>query len=304
MDARRIARLTWHAERQLGLFTRVQALAAGYPPATVDRRLRTGRWKRWHPGVYCRAGLPDTWRVRVLAALLAAGDDAVVSGLAAACLWRLPDLDREGAVHVLVPRLEVPHLAGVTVAGTSRLEPHEVTRYGVFPITTLTRTLRELTRYLDREQLLECAAEGWRRRLTSPDALADDITSHPRWPGNATLRWVQGQLDPQYGRCRSVAEIRSHRALSAAGVNGYVINSRVTLRSGRRVELDHLWERAKRVVEIDGRAYHDSVTARRRDAARQRDLEADGFRVLRVPAHEVDHAEAYVDRVRRFLAET
>lgn len=233
---RPVAPLAWHARRQLGLFTRPQALAAGYRSSTIDRRLATGRWRVWHPGTYSDAGLPETWQVALMAALLAVGDDAVVAGLSAACLWKLPDLDREGPVQVLVPRPDLPDLDGVDVLGTAALDEQDVTRFGAFRITTVTRTLRELTRFLDRHRLLECAAEGWRRRLTTPDAIADEITSRPRWPGNGDLRWVQGRLDPQYARCRSLPEIRSHRAMTSAGIDGYVINARRTLSSGRRVE--------------------------------------------------------------------
>lgn len=303
VDGRRIARISWYAERQLGLFTRAQALAAGYPRATVDRRVRSGRWRRWHSGVYSHAGLPTAWRVELLAAVLAVGDDAVVGGRSAACLWQLPDLDHEGPVQLVVPRPKLPRIEGVTVLGTSALNERETVRFGVYQVTTVTRTLRDLTRSVDRKHLLECAADAWRRRLTSPDALADAVARRPRWPGNEVLRWVQGQLDPQYRRCRSLAEVRSHRALKGAGVHGYVVNARRTLTSGRRVELDVLWEERKRVVEIDGDAYHGSVTAHRRDGARDRDLEADGYRVLHVQAAVTDDPDAYVTTVRRFLAE-
>lgn len=295
--------LARHAVRQLGLFTRAQALAAGFPASTIDRRVRSGQWRAWHPGVYSDAGLPVTHDTHLVAALLAVGQGAVVGGLTAARLWRLPDLDRTSRVQVLVPRPNLPDLDGVEVLGTTALDDREVTRFGVFPVTTVTRTLRELTRYLDRDRLLECAAEGWRRRLTSPDAIAAQVAGRPRWPGNADLRWVQGQLDPQYRRCRSLPEIRSHRALRAARVGGYVINARRTLSSGRRVELDHLWEATRRVVELDGDAYHGSATARRRDAARDRDLEADGYRILRLPATAPDDPDAYVETVRRFVVE-
>lgn len=257
----------------------------------------------WHPGVYSAAGLPTAWRVRLMAALLAVGDHGVVGGLSAACLWRLPDLDREGPVQVLVPRPKVPALDGVEVLGTKGVADREVARFGPFRVTTVTRTLRELTRFLDRDLLLECAADGWRRRLTTPDALAAEVVDKPRWPGNGDLRWVQGQLDPQYRRCRSLAEIRSHRALRDGDLGGYIINARRTLSSGRRVELDVLWEAQRRVIEIDGEAYHGSSTAQARDAQRDRDLAADGYRVLHVRASDVDDEASYVERVRRFLAE-
>ena len=43
-------------ERQAGVVTLAQAVAAGISPDTVQRRARDGRWTRLHPGVYLVGG--------------------------------------------------------------------------------------------------------------------------------------------------------------------------------------------------------------------------------------------------------
>ena len=71
--------------------------------ATVQRRVREGSWERLHPAVYLVGGHRLTAEARVRAAWLWAGEDAAVSGPAAAfwhgLLDRAPD-----EIEVTVPR--------------------------------------------------------------------------------------------------------------------------------------------------------------------------------------------------------
>lgn len=56
-----------------GVFSRQAAIGLGVPPATIDGRVRSGRYRVLLPGVYAEAGAPDGWLVRVTAALRWAG---------------------------------------------------------------------------------------------------------------------------------------------------------------------------------------------------------------------------------------
>ena len=94
-------RLAALLHRQAGVVSRAQALAAGYAPHEVDRWVARRRVSPVHPRVYLAAGHPLTDEARVRAAVLWAGEDAVVAGLAAAW-W-----------HGLLPR--APATVGVTV---------------------------------------------------------------------------------------------------------------------------------------------------------------------------------------------
>jgi hypothetical protein len=95
-------RLVAILRRQAGVVSRAQALAAGYAPHEVDRWLARRRVSPVHPRVYLAAGYRLTDEARVRAALLWAGNGAVVAGLAAAW-W-----------HGLLPR--APATIGVTVS--------------------------------------------------------------------------------------------------------------------------------------------------------------------------------------------
>lgn len=90
--------------RQAGVISREQALGAGLSRDSIDHRVRARRWKPLHPCVYLAAGHRLDDEVRVRAAMLWAGDDAVLSGRAAAW-WCDLVAEPPQAVTVTVPRL-------------------------------------------------------------------------------------------------------------------------------------------------------------------------------------------------------
>jgi Transcriptional regulator, AbiEi antitoxin len=69
--------LDWYLPRQSGVISCAQARATGLSQDAVDRRVASGRWERLHPGVYLAADHPHTDEVRMRAAVLWAGKDAV-----------------------------------------------------------------------------------------------------------------------------------------------------------------------------------------------------------------------------------
>ena len=71
-------------ERQAGVVTLAQAVAAGLSADTVRRRVRDGRWCLLHPTVYLVGGHRLTGEARIWAAWLWAGERSTVSGPAAA----------------------------------------------------------------------------------------------------------------------------------------------------------------------------------------------------------------------------
>ncbi|MGH3823228.1 MAG: type IV toxin-antitoxin system AbiEi family antitoxin domain-containing protein [Pseudonocardiaceae bacterium] len=76
--------LDWYLRRQSGVISCAQARTAGLSQDAVDRRVSSGRWERLHPGVYLAADHPYTDEVRIRAAVLWAGKDAVAHGVSAA----------------------------------------------------------------------------------------------------------------------------------------------------------------------------------------------------------------------------
>ena len=82
----RIAQL---AELQKGRVSREQLLAAGLRPSSIDRRVRSGRLHRVHRAVYAAGHLAGVELGEEAAALLAAGDGAMLGFRSAIVLWGL-----------------------------------------------------------------------------------------------------------------------------------------------------------------------------------------------------------------------
>jgi hypothetical protein len=77
------------ARRQHGLVTRKQLLAAGISKEEIRRRIQKGALLVVHRGVYRVGHRAPSIEARYLAAVLACGDGAVLSGQAAGYLWGL-----------------------------------------------------------------------------------------------------------------------------------------------------------------------------------------------------------------------
>ena len=75
------------ARRAHGVVTRRELLAAGVSPRQIHRRLRRGTLIVAHPGVYRVGHRAPSVEARYTAAVKAAGEGALLSGLAAAWLW-------------------------------------------------------------------------------------------------------------------------------------------------------------------------------------------------------------------------
>lgn len=54
-------------------------------------------------------------------------------------------------------------------------------------------------------------------------------------------------------------------------------------------EVDFLWRSRRRVIEVDGHAYHSTRQATSRDRRKDDDLEAAGYRVTRFTADQILH---------------
>lgn len=126
--------------RQAGVISRVQALAAGMSASAIDDRVRTRRWYPLHPRVYLERTHPHGPEARVRAAVLWAGPDAVLCGLAAAW-WHGIAAEPPPSIVVAVPRIRGAHRARTGVA--IRYHRHATTE--VFEDRGLRLTVRGLS---------------------------------------------------------------------------------------------------------------------------------------------------------------
>lgn len=133
--------------QQAGVISRDQAIGAGLSRDTIDHRVRARRWKPLHPCVYLVAGHRLDDEVRLRAALLWAGDGAVLSGRAAAWWFGLVS-DCPSTVGVTVPRLRrLRRRLGVDVRRRDIPPPDRTVHRGLAvtaPALTLLETAVEL----------------------------------------------------------------------------------------------------------------------------------------------------------------
>jgi very-short-patch-repair endonuclease len=245
------------ATAQEGVAGRDQLRAHGVSEHAIDRRVRTGRFTVAFRGVYAvgHAALSDLGRLH--AALLAAGPDAVVSHRAAAALHRiLPAMPP--FVDVTVPRNARRSRPGLKIHRTRH--PPPTTSVAGLPVTTPVRTLEDLRGTLAPAELERACAEALVRNLVTDDELkaARLVTADATAPTRSTL------------------ERRFLSIMRQAGLPRPQVNHTIG-----PYEVDFAWLEERVLVEVDGWHAHGHRLAFERDRARDAELAAMGYVVLR-----------------------
>jgi len=263
------------AARQHGVVSAAQLRALGLGAAAVKHRIGAGRLQPLHRGVYAvghRALRRQAWW---MAAVLAAGEGAVLSYRSAAALWGIRETGR-ARIEVSVPRHR---------RSTARLELHqivlaadEVTIERGIPVTTPARTLFDLATVVGQDELEHAFNEAEFRRLTSPTSLDALLARHPRRRGT---RSVTRLLENHERNGETVTRSRLERRLLAL-VDQHKLPRPQINRIGPEGELDARWPEQRLVVECDGFAAHGTRKAFEEDRARDRALQVAGWRVVRI----------------------
>jgi Transcriptional regulator, AbiEi antitoxin/Protein of unknown function (DUF559)/AbiEi antitoxin C-terminal domain len=279
------------ASRQHGVVSRAQLLELGLGYRAIDERIARGLLHPVHRGVYSvghRVRTSDgTW----MAAVLAAGPDAVISHRSAAAVWGIRRSDAP-TIDVIVPRkLRRPGIRAHRIA----LPRDEFTDEPRIPVTTPARTLFDLAAVLPLDQLEFAFNEAEYRRLTSPTPIDALLVRYPGRRGTANLRRVLEKYRA-IGETftRSELERRFASFLDAYGLPRPLIN-----RTSDHGELDARWPEQRLVVEVDGWAAHGTRDAFERDRARDRALVTAGWRVVRITWRQL---ETDADTIARQLS--
>lgn len=237
----------------------------GVTDGRIQAHLRAGRWQRVHRRVYSTTTGGLTRTQQLWAALLYAGDGAVLSHWTAAELHGLTERV-DSVIHVTIP-------ADRRIADTSGLRLHRswsLDDFQVHPGHLLRRTRVERT-VLDLlqtartvDQAFALVADACQRRLTTPQRLSAALARRPKTRWRALL-------------CIALDEIAagSHSVLEHKFV---VLNRRHGLPSFQR-QLQLRTDRIRRWldcdyapipvrVELDGRLGHERVLERWRDMSR------------------------------------
>jgi Transcriptional regulator, AbiEi antitoxin/Protein of unknown function (DUF559) len=291
------------AEAQHGLITLAQARSAGMSGADVKRRLARGRWFRVHGAVYAVAGAPRTTRQELLAASLAAGGTVAVSHRSAAGLLGLFDA-QPGPVEITVTRPRAPVPAGVVVHRIADLDRRWITAVDSIPCTVVERTLVDLGAAAPLGIVARALDRAIGRRLTTVAGVRSALDAVAR-KGRAGVGALRRLLDERTDAPRpaGVLEARMAALLRAHGVPRAIPEYTVRERGVFIGRIDFAYPELKLAIEVDGFEPHTALDVFRNDRARQNDLVASGWTVLRYVWRDVNamawHVAWEIERTRR-----
>jgi very-short-patch-repair endonuclease len=261
------------ASRQHGVVARRQLLAAGVSSAAVGRMITSGWLTRLHAGVYLVAGRQLDPLARRMAAVLAAGSEAVLSHTSAGALWEIVE-QVPGPVHVTV-RSGRRRRRGIILHRDSDLDRFRTVHKRI-PVTTPSRTILDLAAILSPRRLQQAAETADRRGLLDTPELTHLCEATRGRKGTGRLRSLLARHQP-LPETRSELERRFLRLCRDAGLPWPAVNVPVA-----GLEVDFLWRAARLVVELDGYAFHRDRASFERDRRRDAALQLAGHRVVRI----------------------
>jgi very-short-patch-repair endonuclease len=221
------------------------------------------------------------------------GPDSVLSHRAAAAHWGL--LAYEGVEVILERRRH--RRTGIVVHELS-LRADEITTERGIPITTVPRTLFDLAAVVRRSHVERAINEADVRRLTDHLSLPDLLRRYPNRKGAPTVRAI---LVGGVILTRSDLEADFLELVRAARLPRPEVNLPMLV-DGIWIECDFVWREAGVIIELDGRATHATPAAFESDRARDRKLQALGWRTVRITWRQLkDEPEAVGYDLRALL---
>jgi very-short-patch-repair endonuclease len=255
---------------QRGLVTRAQLVLVGFSPKAIEHRVATGWLHRVHRGVFA-VGNPVLQPLGAeTAALLNAGEDAVLSHESAAAAWGLAP--NPSFVAITLINRHIRSQPGLVIDRVTTLDIRDVQIHQGLPVTCPARTLIDCAGRGPVDRLLN---EARVLKLVSDSAITAAMA---RCPGRKGIAALRGLLSDRYeqGYSRSGAERRLRRLVKAAELTPPAFNTYVL-----GFEVDAVWPAEKLIVEVDGHGAHGHRAAFERDRKRDQKLIAAGYLVLR-----------------------
>jgi hypothetical protein len=271
--------------------TRAQLLAAGLTVHEIRHRIEAGVLLPEHRGVYRVGHRAPSVEARYLAAVLACGEDARLSGRAAAHLY--------GLLKGSAPAPEVcatmkRRVDGVTVR-RARIAPPDRATYRGVPLTTVARTETDLAADLPLHDLARACHEAGVRFKTTPAHVAAVLERRPRCRGAPKLRLVLT------GDARVTLSALERRFLQLLTEHRLPLPR--TNRPAGAHRVDCRWPDRRLTVELDSYRFHSSRYAWEQDRRRERDARARGDELRRYTWADVfEEPDQAIAELRRLLA--
>lgn len=287
------------AGRQCGVVARWQMVSLGFGSDAITHRLAVGRLHIVFAGVYA-VGHPAIGREgRWMAAVLASGEGAVLSHRSAACLWGLR-IEAPVADEVTISR-STGHIRGLC-RHRSILRSDELAVRDRIPITCVARTLFDIAARSTPWEFERAVREAEFLRLPQAPSLEE---VYERRRGRRGAKLVRATLESLArlpgGTSRSGLEDRFLRFVYRVGLPAPETNVLLRLESAT-YEADCVWREQRVIAELDGHQAHGTRSAFERDRERDRRLQVQGWRVIRITWRHLDQPESLARDLRGLLA--
>lgn len=290
LDPRAAARLL---DRQWGVISRDQAVAMGITAAALRYRTRPGgTWQQILPATYLTFTGSASSEQRELAAVLYAGQGAVMTGPAALRRLQLP-APAISCIDVLVkPDNRTPSRDFVAIHRTRRMPSQGLERRGVaftLPARAVIDTVARLTRIGDVRAVVAGAVQSG--HCTIGDLQAE-LDCGPR-RGMALMRAVLAEVA---AGIRSAPEGDLRDLIVRHGLPAPMFNPRLFLNGRFLASPDAWWPAAGVAVEVDSMEWHLSPEAWQATMRRHARMTAGGILVLHVSPRQLRDEEARIAR--------
>jgi len=292
-------RLNAIAAQQHRIVTTRRLRSLGLSSSIVSRRVADSDLTRLHHEVYLVGPGPPTLKGRWLAAVLGAGEGALLAKTSAAALWDIAK-PRGSRIDVLIPaNRRAPKLRGVRVHRCRRIHPDDISVVDSIPVTSAERTLCDRAPILPYADLKRTFERAERLRLIDHRLLGEAVDRMHGTPGAATMRRLLGHDPRPATETRSELEIAFFQLVTKADLPPYQRNVLV-----RGYEVDAYWPEANLVVELQSYTWHSDPEAFERDHAKLANLRIAGFEVLALTHRQVTREGAWaVGAIRSILEE-
>jgi hypothetical protein len=253
------------ALRAHGVVSRAELLAAGVTVQEITERIRKGVLIPVYRGVYRVGHTARSVEADYMAAVKAAGTDALLSGLAAAHLWRLTKGESPPPEITASREKRIP---GIVTHHCRQLSHVDRTRWRGIPITRVPRTIVDIAARLDEDELARVCHEAVVKYGTTPRRIEAVLNRKPNAPGARKLRRVI------HGDVRVTLSRLESRFLERLREEGLPLP--VTNRPAGGRYVDCRWPDYSLTVELDSYRFHNSRHSWKRDRQREREAYARG----------------------------
>lgn len=264
------------AAAQFGVVTSGQLAELGFSSSAISRMVASGRLIRLFRGVYAVGHSRLVARGSWLAAVLACGEDAVLSHREAAALFGIRGSERS-RVDVTAPGRTRSGQRGIQFHRVRRLHPDEITESDGIRVTTIARTLLDLCDVISPVQVRRAFEQT--ERMGELDYRALNLVAE-RASGRHALKVFLPFIAEDHreaARAKSNLEARFLDFVRDRGLPMPAVNRIVG-----GFEVDAYWPGTKLIVELDSWTFHRGKRSFHGDRAKWLDLRNQRFDVLTI----------------------